>query len=86
MMKKIIVNYSPFVLKQSVLLYEEDGSVVDTFSVTLDKVNDTVIALCNQYNVFDVYLAGSMDYLEKFKAEMKTTFGSSPIYINIVNK
>jgi hypothetical protein len=87
-MKKIVVNYSPFVLKQNILLCEEDESVVDAFSVTLDKVNDTVIALCNQYNIFDVYLAGSVsvDYLEKFKAEMKTTFESSSISINIVNK
>lgn len=84
-MNNIIVNFNPFMLEQSVLMYS-DGNCIEEIHSPIDRVTDVVMGLKNKYNVDRIDLCGNSDYLSRFKAEMNLKFGNNNTQINIYSK
>lgn len=84
-MDNIIVAYQPFTRQQNIFVYK-DNEMKETLTVDLDKVNDTIVGLANQYCIHDITLAGNQDYLNRFKAELNTRFADTGFNVRITNK
>lgn len=84
--KSIVVNYSPFVMEQSVY-YWENADCVEHRKCGLGEVPAVVQALKKKYQVRQIDLAGPADYLNKFKDEMLSKeYDFNDCIINIINR
>ena len=80
-MDKVVVFFQPFAMKQNVVVYK-NNEIINNNQVKIEDVPATVKGFCNQYNIKDVDLKGSEDYLNKYKAEILTEY--SLLNVNIV--
>ena len=84
--KSIVVNYSPFVMEQSVY-YWENADCIEHRKCSIDDVPDMVQALKKKYQVRQIDLAGPADYLNKFKEIMSSKdYDFDDCTINIINR
>lgn len=84
-MDHIIVNFQPFVLKQEVLVYV-NGECVKQTAVEVNRITDVVNGLSKQYNIKQIDLCGSQDYLSRFQAEMNSKFANNECNVEIVRR
>ena len=84
-MDHIIVDFQPFTLKQNILVYV-DGACVKQTAVEVSRIADVVNGLSKQYNIKQIDLCGSQDYLSRFQAEMNSKFASNEYNIEIVRR
>lgn len=85
-MNSLIINFQPFDLKQNITIYI-DNECKEHISAPIERINDIVFGLVNKYNIQNINLCGSKDYLSKFKAELGLRFNNnSDLKINIINK
>ena len=80
-MNKVIVFFQPFSIMQNIIVYK-DGEIVDTKQVEIERVPNVVKGVCSTYNIQDVDLKGSQDYLEKYQAEILTNYNF--LNVNII--
>lgn len=69
----LAVFFQPFVVEQKIVLYK-NGNIENQFTSSIDEVMDKVNGLVNTYDVTDVKLYGSSDYLNGFEQKMNTKF------------
>lgn len=84
-MNHIAVNFQPFTLKQNVFVYI-DGACVKQTAIEIDRVVDVVNGLSKQYNIKQIDLCGSQDYLSYFQAEMDSKFANNEYNVEIVRR
>lgn len=84
-MTSLVTVFQPFSISQSISVYS-DGDIIESFDVPMDKVVDTIAGLKNQYNVEEINLIGSQDYLLKFKANLNSKFNNDAASINIISR
>lgn len=82
-MNHIIVDFQPFVLKQNVLVYKE-GVCIDQVLVEAEHVTDAVNALSKQYDIKQIDLCGSRNYLSRYQKEMYSKFANNDYKIDIL--
>lgn len=80
-MDKVVVFFQPFSIMQNIIVYKDD-KIIDTKQVEIERVPNVIKGVCNTYNIQDVDLKGSQDYLEKYKTEILTNY--SLLNVNIV--
>lgn len=84
--KNIVVNYSPFVMEQSVY-YWENADCVEHRRCSVDEVPSVVQALKRKYQVRKIDLVGPAEYLNKFKDTMMSNeYDFNDCTINIINR
>jgi hypothetical protein len=69
----LAVFFQPFVVEQKIVLYK-NGNIENQFTSSIDEVIDKVNGLVNTYDVTDIKLYGSLDYLNGFEQKMNTKF------------
>ena len=84
-MANIIVNYRPFTITQEIFIHA-NAVCVELLQAPIDKIPDTVSGLQSRYNIEQINLCGSQDYLSRFQAELSLKFANSNVEINIVSK
>ena len=72
-MDKVVVFFQPFDILQTIIVYK-NGEVVDTKRVEIERIPNVIKGVCTTYNINDVDLKGSRDYLEKYKTEILTNY------------
>ncbi len=60
-MKKLIGLLRPFDMTQTFYVYE-DGNQLKTVELTIDEIPETVLQLCDKYNIEQIDLVGSKGY------------------------
>ena len=80
-MDKVVVFFQPFDVLQTIVVYQ-NGEVVDTKQVEIERIPNVVKGVCSTYNIKDVDLKGSKGYLEKYKSEILTNY--SLLNVNII--
>ena len=80
-MDKVVVFFQPFSIKQNIVVYK-NNEIVSTTQVEIERIPNVVKGLCTTYDIKDVDLKGSQDYLEKYKSEILTNY--SLLHVNIV--
>lgn len=71
---KIVADIQPFVINQTFSIIDENTGVVDTFSTTLDKIEEEISAQADKYHITEIYLHGVEGYLDKMQKEI-TRYG-----------
>lgn len=71
-MDQIIVMFAPFDLVQNIVVYK-NGEVVDNLTATIDTITNTIDAAATRYNINNINLCGSTDYLKRFKNELSNS-------------
>ena len=80
-MNKVIVFFQPFDVLQTIMVYQ-NGEIVDIKKIEIERVPNVIKGVCSTYNIQDVDLKGSQEYLEKYKAEILTNY--SLLNVNII--
>lgn len=87
-MKKIVSVIKPFMLDQTILVYE-DGNKIDAVTANIDDLPNIVLDLARQYTLNDIELAGPVSYLNGIKKEINElemlTYGTNNINIKVIS-
>lgn len=84
-MDRVIVNFRPFVIGQTILTYVND-ECVEQLNVPIEQISATVNGLCNKYDIHKVDLIGDESYISQFAAELNMNFNNVDREINIVSR
>ena len=60
-MKKIIVVLKPFVLNQSVYVYD-DQKLIDTYEIDTVNISEKIIETANLYDISQIDMSGPKEY------------------------
>lgn len=69
-MKRIVVNISPFVLNQTVQLYDENGSLLDCCFTSMSSVIKEINKYCAEHEVGTIDLNGLKYLTKKFQKDL----------------
>lgn len=84
---RIVIWTSPTVRFQKLYVFK-DGEMVDQVGVTVEDLNDTLLALMDKYRIKQLDFSGTHNYAEglvhDFQAKSNLKFGINDIRINYV--
>ena len=60
-MKKIIVVLKPFILNQSVYVYD-DQKLIDTYEIDTFNISEKIIETANLYDISQIDMSGPKEY------------------------
>jgi hypothetical protein len=87
MARKIVGVLRPFDMKQNFYVYE-DGNKLAVTAPTLDKINETIFSLAEEYDIKQVDLVGPKQYIrgltKRFKEAEIAKYNKNTIEINII--
>lgn len=85
-MDKIVVNFRPFTITQNVMVFV-NGECKENAGATLDEMVSVINGLRAKYNIDEVDLCGSYEFLLKYKTELMTTqYSNNPVNVNIIDR
>ena len=86
-MKKIIYMSKPFLVEQTLIVYE-DGNKLDMQTIPMEKVNETLFYLMEKYSVNRVDLVGPKTYckglLNQISKLNSSKYNLTNLEINII--
>ena len=87
MNNKIVIWTSPTIRFQKLYVFKE-GEMVDQIGVTVEDLNETLLALMNKYNINRLDFSGTHSYAEglvkDFQEKSMLKFGVNDVRINYV--
>lgn len=88
-MKKIIYRVKPFLMEQTLMVYE-DGNKIDVMKAPMEDLHSSLFQLMDKHQVFRLDLVGPKKYstglanqIQKAK-EVETKFNLKELEINII--
>lgn len=69
-MKKIIAITNPFVVKQTVYVYE-DGNKININEPKMEDLENTILSFSKDYDIKDITLIGSKQYNKGIEKRLK---------------
>ena len=60
-MKEAIIRLNPFISKQKIYIYE-DSTHIDTTETKIGEIAESVMEICDKYNLDKIILSGSKSY------------------------
>ena len=86
-MKKIIAMVRPFDAQQILMVYE-DGNKIDMIQTSIADFNESLFALSEKYEVYQLDMTGPKKYIKGLEKQIKeaemTKYEINKIEINII--
>lgn len=83
-MNVLIVNYAPFLLEQTIFVYQHN-TLIKTEKTTIERIPSLVKELSKKFNIKDIRLCGSEDYLLRCKALIDLQISDPEYKVNIID-